>query len=137
MIQSLDAELIAKRAVDCKQYARALYFLEPHIEGMPSKVESGQASRLLDAVQDIYTQIDDPDGLEGVSARLVAVSPEQQALTHRKAGRWTAAQSWYEMQLAQSPEDTNTQMDLLTCLKESGQHGKSFGLDPARWRASC
>jgi serine/threonine-protein kinase ATR len=45
-------------------------------------------------------------------------------LEHRKAGRWVAAQSWYELQLNKSPEDSDTQVNLLTCLKESGQHGK-------------
>jgi serine/threonine-protein kinase ATR len=42
----------------------------------------------------------------------------------RKAGRWTAAQSWYEIALAEKPNDIETQVNLLTCLKESGQYGK-------------
>jgi hypothetical protein len=49
---------------------------------------------------------------------------DQQILAHRKAGRWTAAQSWYEIKLAENPDNIDTQLNLLTCLKESGQHGE-------------
>lgn len=74
------------------------------------------------SVHDIYTQIDDPDGLDGISACMKDLGFKEQALSHRKAGRWTAAQTWYEIQLAESPDDVNLQLDLLTCLEESGQY---------------
>ncbi|KAK5663169.1 hypothetical protein OQA88_6586 [Cercophora sp. LCS_1] len=121
VIAALDPELIARRAVDCKEYARALFFLEPHIEAR-NHAKGAEADRLMQTIQDIYTQIDDPDGLEGISAQLQSVSLDQQALNHRKAGRWTAAQTWYEIRLAESPANADIQLDLLTCLKESGQH---------------
>ncbi|KAH8885781.1 hypothetical protein GQ53DRAFT_797114 [Thozetella sp. PMI_491] len=129
VIKALDPELLSRRAVDCRQYARALFFLEPHIfqqestKGRRHSPESAaEEARLLQSLSDIYTQIDDPDGLEGVSARLPIVDIGQQTLNHRKAGRWTAAQTWYEIRLAESPENVDVQLDLLTCLKESGQH---------------
>jgi serine/threonine-protein kinase ATR len=149
VLEALDPELISKRAIDCKQYARALFYLEPHIfhrstTGGKKPVEEQDnkedENRLLQSLSDIYTQIDDPDGLEGVSARLPFVDIAQQTLNHRKAGRWTAAQTWYEIRLAESPKDLDVQIDLLTCLKESGQHGMFI---PARqpdvdapWRCS-
>jgi serine/threonine-protein kinase ATR len=126
VIGSLDPELISQRAVDCNEYARALFFLEPHIESREKKAGKEENDRILQSLQNIYTQIDDPDGLEGVSAHLQDITLDQQALNHRKAGRWTAAQTWYEIRLAESPEDADIQLDLLTCLKESGQHGKPF-----------
>lgn len=116
VLDSLDTELISQRAFDCKEYARALFFLEPHID------RSESSDKSLQAIQDIYTQIDDPDGLEGISAHLNRVDLNQQALNHRKAGRWTAAQTWYEIRHSESPEDVDIQVDLLTCLKESGQY---------------
>ncbi|KAK4181386.1 hypothetical protein QBC36DRAFT_366889 [Triangularia setosa] len=124
VLDSLDPKLLSQRAVDCNEYARALYFLEPHLENLDKNKprEPEEDYRLRDSLQNIYTQIDDPDGLEGVSAHLGTVTLDQQALNHRKAGRWTAAQTWYEIRLAESPEDTDIQVDLLTCLKESGQH---------------
>ncbi|KAK4155321.1 hypothetical protein C8A00DRAFT_42044 [Chaetomidium leptoderma] len=122
LIGSLDPELISQRAVDCNEYARALFFLEPHIESRKKKAGKEENDRILQSLQNIYTQIDDPDGLEGVSAHLQDLTLDQQALNHLKAGRWTAAQTWYEIRLAESPEDADIQLDLLTCLKESGQH---------------
>lgn len=123
-INSLDPELIAKRAIDCGEYARALFSLEPLLNSKDMAPNPEVDNRLLQTVQDIYTQIDDPDGLEGISAQLKSLSLDQQALNHRKAGRWTAAQTWYEIRLAEAPENTDIQLDLLTCLKESGQHGE-------------
>ncbi len=125
VLKSLDPELISRRSVDCKDYARALFFLEPHLE-TKKNASDDELERLLGKIQDIYTEIDDPDGLEGVSAHLVDISLDQQALNHRKAGRWTAAQTWYEIRFAESPDNVDIQLDLLTCLKESGQHGKSL-----------
>ncbi|KAG7291844.1 hypothetical protein NEMBOFW57_001865 [Staphylotrichum longicolle] len=122
VIDSLDPELISQRAIDCNEYARALFFLEPHIENREKRAGKEETDRILQSLQKIYTQIDDPDGLEGVSAHLQQITLDQQALNHRKAGRWTAAQTWYEIRLAESPEDADIQLDLLTCLKESGQH---------------
>jgi serine/threonine-protein kinase ATR len=102
--------------------------LEPYInrkndEGCKDPVE---AKRALDALEHIYTQIDEPDGLEGVYANLTFLDINQQILSHQKAGRWTAAQTWYEVRLAEDPDNIDVQLDLLTCLKESGQYGEDF-----------
>lgn len=123
-LASFPAELISQRAVDCFEYSRALFYLEQHIRQVDeSKDTTHNRDRLVQRVQDIYTQIDEPDGLEGISAHLHVLDLEQQVLSHRKAGRWAAAQTWYEIKLAEEPDSIDVQMDLLTCLKESGQHG--------------
>ncbi len=123
-LASFPAELISQRAVDCSAYSRALFHLEQHIRQVDeSKDGTHDRNRLVQRVQDIYTQIDEPDGLEGISAHLPVLDIEQQVLSHRKAGRWAAAQTWYEIKLAQEPDNIDVQIDLLTCLKESGQHG--------------
>jgi serine/threonine-protein kinase ATR len=123
-LASFPAELISQRAMDCSAYSRALFHLEQHIRQV-DEVQDGNhdRNRLVQRVQDIYTQIDEPDGLEGISAHLHVLDIEQQVLSHRKAGRWTAAQTWYEIKLAEEPDNVDVQIDLLTCLKESGQHG--------------
>ncbi|KAI1427168.1 phosphatidylinositol 3 [Xylaria sp. FL1777] len=122
-LASFPAELISQRAVDCSSYSRALFHLEQHIRQVDeSKEGTHDRNRLVQRVQDIYTQIDEPDGLEGISAHLQVLDIEQQVLSHRKAGRWAAAQTWYEIKLAEEPDNIDVQIDLLTCLKESGQH---------------
>ncbi|EEP77729.1 hypothetical protein UREG_02578 [Uncinocarpus reesii 1704] len=124
LLSSIPAEVISRRAVECKSYARALFHWEQYIRQQKSKadMDASQLESLYQKLQDIYTQIDEPDGIEGISSHLHVLDIDQQILEHRKAGRWVAAQSWYELQLNKTPDDTEVQLNLLTCLKESGQH---------------
>lgn len=132
ILDTIPAELISQRAVDCKAYSRALFHLEQHIRQVEQEGDGvEEKDRLLQRLQDIYTQIDEPDGLEGISAHLHVLDINQQILSHRKAGRWAAAQTWYEIKLAENPDNIDVQIDLLTCLKESGQHGEYV---PYYWR---
>ncbi|OBT63761.1 hypothetical protein VE03_06954 [Pseudogymnoascus sp. 23342-1-I1] len=121
LLSAIPAQIISRRAVECKSYARALFHWEAHIRKVRKKNEPIPKSMLL-RLQDIYTQIDEPDGIEGISAHLYVLDIDQQVLGHRKAGRWTAAQSWYEIKLAENPSDTEAQVNLLDCMKESGQY---------------
>lgn len=125
-LDSIPPELVSQRAIDCKQYARALFHLEPHILRQQEEHGDGAENiqQALDSLQHVYAHIDEPDGLEGVSANLKVIDLKQQILSHRKAGRWSRAQTWCEVQLAEDPHNIDVQIDLLTCLKESGQYGK-------------
>lgn len=126
----IPTDVISRRAVECKSYSRALFHWEQFIR--QQRHQNQVANRTVDLeqmyerLQEIYTQIDEPDGIEGISTHLQVLNIDQQILEHRKAGRWTAAQSWYELQLTEKPNDLNIQFNLLTSLKESGQHGKSL-----------
>ena len=127
VLSMIPPEIISQRAVECKSYSRALFYWEQHIRDCRERAPSADNNtELLERLQDIYTQIDEPDGIEGISAHLHVLDIEQQILGHRKAGRWTAAQSWYEIKLAENPDDIDVQVNLLKCLKESGQHGRLF-----------
>lgn len=116
--------------MECKSYSRALVHWEQYIrqqrERSQAKRKDGDVESLYERLQEIYTQIDEPDGIEGISTHLQVLNIDQQILEHRKAGRWTAAQSWYELLLTERPNDLEVQFNLLTSLKESGQHGKHF-----------
>lgn len=123
-LDRIPAELISHRAIDCNEYARALFHLEQHAQKMEQrKRQPGERTRLLEKLQDIYANIDEPDGLDGISAHLQVLDINQQILSHRKAGRWTAVQNWYEIQLAENPDNVDVQVDLLHCLKQAGQYG--------------
>ncbi|CAM1502082.1 Fc.00g040660.m01.CDS01 [Cosmosporella sp. VM-42] len=123
VLDTIPAELISQRAIDCNEYSRALFHLEQHAQKMEQrKREPGERTRLLERLQDIYANIDEPDGLDGISSHLHVLDINHQILSHRKAGRWTAVQSWYEMQLTEKPDNLDVQLDLLHCLKQAGQH---------------
>ncbi|KAF2761422.1 hypothetical protein EJ05DRAFT_449694 [Pseudovirgaria hyperparasitica] len=126
VLSIIPAEVISRRAVECGSYARALFHWEQYMRQQAGKAESlgiiYDRQPHLQYMQQIYSQIDEPDSIEGISAHLTLVDPARQVLEHRKAGRWSAAQSWYELSLAQDPENQDLQVDLFTCLKESGQY---------------
>ncbi|KUJ09266.1 protein kinase-like protein rad3 [Mollisia scopiformis] len=122
VVEMIPPEIISARALECKSYSRALFYWEQHIRNVKKAgIRPNEDTALLERLQEIYTQIDEPDGIEGISAHLQVVDINQQILGHRKAGRWSAAQSWYEIQLAEKPDDVEVQLNLLTCLRESGQ----------------
>lgn len=128
VMSSIPANIIAQRAIECGSYARALFHWEHFIREQSPRAtaySTGERDAMYERLQSIYTQIDEPDGLEGISAKLNILSPEQQAFQHRRAGRWSAAQSWYEIESMQKPEDLDVQIGLLSCLKESGQYSES------------
>lgn len=125
LLQSIPAEMMSRRAIECKSYSRALFYWEQFIREERQKASGTKFDNgpMYEKLQDIYSQIDEPDGIEGIAAHLQVLNVDQQVLQHKKAGRWTAVQSWYELLLAENPDDTHIQLNLLTSLKESGQHG--------------
>ena len=120
----IPADIISRRAVECKSYSRALFHWEQFLRQKRERHNASHSEEDLERLQEIYTQIDEPDGIEGISVHLQVLNIDQQILEHRKAGRWTAAQSWYELLLTEKPTDLDVQYNLLTSLKESGQYGE-------------
>ncbi|KAF1815143.1 hypothetical protein P152DRAFT_391724 [Eremomyces bilateralis CBS 781.70] len=128
-LSSVPAEVISARATECGSYARALFHTEQYLrkrKGGKLYDESPEASddnnELYQRLQKLYAAIDEPDGIEGISAQLHVLGPDQQLLEHKKAGRWTAVQSWYELAMAEKPDDIGIKLNLLTCLRESGRY---------------
>lgn len=125
-LAAIPANLVATRAMECGTYARALFNWEQYIRQsrplVPLASSDTVSDEMNDRLIDIYAQIDEPDGLEGISAHLTILSDQQQATLHARAGRWTAAQAWYELQLAERPNDEELQTSLLQCLRETGRY---------------
>lgn len=72
--------------------------------------------------QEIYNHLDEPDGIEGISAKFTFQTFEQQILEHETAGHWSAAQSCFELALQQEPSNATFQKGFLNCIKQSGHH---------------
>ncbi|KAF2147721.1 hypothetical protein K461DRAFT_248608 [Myriangium duriaei CBS 260.36] len=123
VVSSIPAHIIAQRAIECGSYARALFHWENHIREQQDrgKVDVSDRDDMYKRLQSIYSEIDEPDGLDGIAAQISILTPEQQAFQHVRAGRWSAAQSWYEIELASRPDDHDLHIGLLTCLQRSGQ----------------
>ncbi|KAF4553624.1 Phosphatidylinositol -3 and 4-kinase-like protein [Elsinoe fawcettii] len=123
LIKSIPPDVIAQRAIECGSYTRALFHWENFIrdERQRHALDASTRDEMYLRLQTIYSEIDEPDGLDGIAAQMNILTPEQEAWQHLQAGRWTAAQSWYEIELMNKPDDKDTQANLLLCLQQSGQ----------------
>ncbi|KAF3237984.1 serine/threonine-protein kinase M1 [Orbilia oligospora] len=89
LLSKLPPKLIGERSIQCQSYSRALFYWEQYMRKCRS--EQTNMETLYTQMQSIYSEIDEPDGIEGISTKLSVVNIEQQILEHRKAGRWLAA----------------------------------------------
>ncbi|KDQ08227.1 hypothetical protein BOTBODRAFT_569890 [Botryobasidium botryosum FD-172 SS1] len=123
MISSIDYGLTAQAAFQCKAYARALMTFEQHIT---SRQERGATQEELQSgyerLHEIYAHLDEPDGMEGISTRVISPSIEHQIREHESTGRWTSAQSCWEIRLQENPHDVDLHIGLLRCLRNLGHY---------------
>ncbi|KAJ3161128.1 serine/threonine-protein kinase M1 [Geranomyces michiganensis] len=105
----------------CKAYARALMHFENHIRLQRAISDDERALLPLYAhLQRLYSHLDEPDGMEGIATMLATPTLEQQILEHESAGRWTDAQTCYELSLQTDPDNFDHHVGLINCLKNLG-----------------
>ena len=126
ILSYVPAAVIATRAMDCQSYARAVYYWEIHMRQEDEKCTALDLKytqpNLYERLQEMYAHIDEPDAVEGLSAVLDFVKPEQQLMQHVRSERWDAVQTWYELQCNKDPDDVYAQIQLSRSLYESGQN---------------
>jgi len=132
VLSLIPPETISTRALECESYARALFHWEQHLRQktatMPKGIAASEHEDMYLHLQDIYAEIDEPDGIAGISAHMSVLAPDQQVLEYRRAGRWTTAQSWYEQSLLEEPGDQYLYGGLFECFREDGRFGKLYAL---------
>lgn len=124
ILANIDQNLMAKAAFQCKAFARALMNFEQQIlvlqeRGVAQKDLAGHYEKL----HEIYAHLDEPDGMEGISTLILSPSLEHQIRQHESTGRWTAAQSCWEVRLQESPDNVEYHLGLLRCLRNLGHYG--------------
>ncbi|CDZ97128.1 serine threonine-protein kinase atr [Phaffia rhodozyma] len=125
VISSIDTQLTAQAALQCKAYARSLLNFEQRIlalkkTGVPESTPETQ--QYYEHLHQIYADLDEPDGMEGVSTKVLSPSLEHQIREHESTGRWTAAQSCWEVQIQESPNELPLHIGLLRCLRNLGHY---------------
>jgi serine/threonine-protein kinase ATR len=124
ILSSINQNLVAKAALTCKAYARALMCFEQQLYTMSEvQPQSNVKIAAYETLHEIYAQLDEPDGMEGITALIVAPSLEHQIREHESTGRWTSAQSCWEVKLQSSPNDIKSHLGLLRCLRSLGHYG--------------
>ncbi|KAJ3474989.1 hypothetical protein NLI96_g12128 [Meripilus lineatus] len=125
ILSSIDQSLMAKAALKCKAYARALMCYEQQIVALRSHNNTTEVQDHYERLHEIYSQLDEPDGMEGVSTLILSPSLDHQIRQHESTGRWTSAQSCWEVRLQNSPDELASHLGLLECLRNLGHYGAS------------
>lgn len=132
LVTSLETELMANAALQSKAYARSLRNFEQRIVQLRGENRTNnELQTYFERLHQIYADLDEPDGMEGVSTFVIAPSLEHQIREHESTGRWTSAQSCWEVRLQQSPDDVALHVGLLKCLQNLGHYGMFRPRTPA------
>ncbi|KAJ6486408.1 hypothetical protein C8R47DRAFT_1216527 [Mycena vitilis] len=123
ILSSINENLMAKAALKCKAYARSLMNFERQIVTLRQQTPYNKDLPVYyERLHEIYSHIDQPDGMEGVSTLILSPSLEHQIRQHESTGRWTSAQSCWEVRLQQSPDNLDFHLGLLRCLRNLGHY---------------
>lgn len=125
MLQALPQNAVADAAFNSKSYARALLNYEKILHDQKLTAEPATLQPYYERLHHIYAELNEPDGMEGVSTSIISPSIQHQIREHEMTGRWTSAQSCWEVQLQLQPEDPESHLGLLRCLRNLGHYGQS------------
>jgi serine/threonine-protein kinase ATR len=124
LLSAIDNGLLSNAAFRCRAFARSLMSFEKEIitrrEQNKTEVE---LQPFYERLHEIYANLDEPDGMEGASKMVISPSLEQQIRGHEMTGRWTSAQSCWEIKLQQQPDSLEPHVGLLRCLRNLGHNG--------------
>ena len=124
MINKIPQELLAEASFRSQSHARSLLNFEQTVRSLrKSAPASSKLQGYYEKMHCIYACLDEPDGMEGISTLVVSPSLEHQIREHESIGRWTSAQSCWELQLQRQPNDPLLHKGLLNCLRNLGHYG--------------
>ncbi|KAH8834205.1 hypothetical protein DL96DRAFT_1579811 [Flagelloscypha sp. PMI_526] len=123
VLANINEILMARAALQCKSYPRALMNFEQQIVELTSRnPDHPDLNGYYEKLHEIYAHLDEPDGMEGISTMILAPSVEHQIRQHESTGKWTSAQSCWELRLQQSPDNVEFHIGLLRCLRNLGHY---------------
>ncbi|KAI3441185.1 Non-specific serine/threonine protein kinase [Psidium guajava] len=113
---------LARASFRCQAYARALMYFESHVRESTGSFnpaaetsntfEDGDVSYLME----IYSCLDEPDGLSGLACLRRSLSLQDQLLINKKAGNWAEVLTSCEQALQMEPTSVQRHSDVLNCL---------------------
>ena len=119
-LEQIPQPLIAQASVRCKSYARALKHYEQHLRHLRKIGNEDEMQRIYDELQKVYAKLGDADGLQLMTSLLSNVSLDQKIIEHETLGRWSDAQTCYELASQVDPDKVEYQIGLLRCLHHLG-----------------
>ncbi|GAB2267814.1 hypothetical protein Dimus_002790 [Dionaea muscipula] len=113
---------LARASLRCQAYARSLMYFESHVRAQsgsfnPAAERSGVfEDEDISFLMEIYSGLDEPDGLSGLACLRKLVSLQDQLLINKKAGNWAEVLTLCEQALQMEPTSVQRHSDVLNCL---------------------
>ncbi|ORZ11293.1 hypothetical protein BCR41DRAFT_110660 [Lobosporangium transversale] len=123
-LTSISNDIIAMAAFRAKAYARALLHYEQYVRETRQNrgIIESDVQTMYEKYQEIYVHMEEPDGMEGISTMITSGTRTQNLLQCESAGRWSEAQSYYELGIQEEPEKFENHAGLYKCLENLGHY---------------
>ncbi|KAK3275904.1 hypothetical protein CYMTET_15995 [Cymbomonas tetramitiformis] len=104
-LEAIPKEALTHASRSCRANARALMYFETHVRCMPGGGALNQASKRtvtlseadVSLLRDVYSGLEEPDGLEGLACLRQAPLLEDEMWLGEQAGRWWEALTLHEL----------------------------------------
>ncbi|XP_021753008.1 serine/threonine-protein kinase ATR-like isoform X1 [Chenopodium quinoa] len=122
LLDAIPKVTLARASFRCQAYARSLMYFESHV-----RVKSGSFNPAAERsgifededisfLMEIYSGMDEPDGLSGLASLRKSVSLQDQLLINKKAGNWAEVLTSCEQALQMESTSVQRHSDVLNCL---------------------
>ncbi|XP_050231488.1 serine/threonine-protein kinase ATR isoform X2 [Mercurialis annua] len=113
---------LARASYKCQAYARSLMYFESHVrEKSGSFNPAAERSDVFEDedvsfLMEIYSCLDEPDGLSGLACLRETLSLQDQLLINKKGGNWAEVMTFCEQALQMEPTSVHRHSDVVNCL---------------------
>ncbi|MQL84785.1 hypothetical protein Taro_017301 [Colocasia esculenta] len=122
LLSAIPKVTLARASFHCQAYARALLYFESYVYEKsgsfnPAAEQGGLfADQDISFLMEIYSGMDEPDGLSGLASLRKSPSLQDQLLINKKAGNWAEVLTTCEQALQMEPTSVQRHSDVLNCL---------------------
>lgn len=126
LLAAIPKQSLAGASFRCQAYARALLYFESYVREKsgalnPAAEKSGDfTDKDVTFLLDIYSGLEEPDGLSGISRLRKCATLQDQILINEKAGNWSEALTCCEQALQMEPSSVTRHLGVLDCLLNMG-----------------
>ncbi|RDY02662.1 Serine/threonine-protein kinase ATR, partial [Mucuna pruriens] len=122
LLSAIPKVTLARASFRCQAYARSLMYFESYVREKsgafnPAAERSGIfEDQDVSHLMEIYSCLDEPDGLSGLSCLSKSLRLQDQLLMNKKAGNWADVLTSCEQALQMEPTSVQRHSDVLNCL---------------------
>ncbi|CAJ1977648.1 unnamed protein product [Sphenostylis stenocarpa] len=122
LLSAIPKVTLARASFRCQAYARSLMYFESYVREKsgafnPASERSGIfEDQDVSHLMEIYSCLDEPDGLSGLSCLSKSLRLQDQLLMNKKAGNWADVLTSCEQALQMEPTSVQRHSDVLNCL---------------------